>query len=78
MHLYGLNLPDLFLGLWRGTIKCDHHDDQKTWDWMVLTDEVWERHGAAVTDATKYLPGCFDKPPGNPAEKINSGYKAQE
>ncbi|KAG6888033.1 hypothetical protein C0992_009848 [Termitomyces sp. T32_za158] len=27
---------------------------------------------------TPYLPGSFDRPPRNPAEKINSGYKAWE
>lgn len=31
-----------------------------------------------VADATPYLPGSFDRPPRNPAEKINSGYKAWE
>ncbi|KAG2739992.1 hypothetical protein P692DRAFT_20754473, partial [Suillus brevipes Sb2] len=25
-----------------------------------------------------FLPGSFDRPPRNPAEKINSGYKAWE
>ena len=27
---------------------------------------------------TKYLPGSFDRPPRNPAKKMNSGYKAWE
>ncbi|KAJ7458068.1 hypothetical protein FB451DRAFT_1341823 [Mycena latifolia] len=31
-----------------------------------------------VERAIQNLPGCFDKPPRNPAQKINSGYKAQE
>jgi hypothetical protein len=78
MHLYAPNLPDIFISLGRGTMKCDPEDDESTWDWVVLTDKVWERHGTAVANATKYLSGCFDKPPGNPAEKMNSGYKAQE
>lgn len=29
-----------------------------------------------VAAATPYFPGSFDRPPRNPAEKINSGYKA--
>jgi hypothetical protein len=46
---------------------------------VASSDAVWERRGAAVTNTAKYLPGCFDKPPGNPAEKqMNSGYKARE
>ncbi|KAJ7741150.1 hypothetical protein DFH07DRAFT_751153 [Mycena maculata] len=78
MHLHGLNIPDLFLSLWRGTMQCDPEDDKGTWDWMVLIDEVWSKHGEDVARATQYLPGCFDKPPRNPAERMNSGYKAQE
>ncbi|KAJ7305437.1 hypothetical protein DFH08DRAFT_721220 [Mycena albidolilacea] len=78
MHLYALNLPDLLLSLWRGTMPCDPDDDKATWDWAVLTGDRWDQHGAVVESITKYLPGCFDKPPGNPAEKLNSGYKAQE
>jgi hypothetical protein len=31
-----------------------------------------------VADATPYIPGSFDRPPRNPAEKISSGYKAWE
>ncbi|KAE9390159.1 hypothetical protein BT96DRAFT_833830, partial [Gymnopus androsaceus JB14] len=32
----------------------------------------------AVAACTPYIPGSFDHPPRNPAEKINSGYKAWE
>ena len=81
MHLGGLNLPDLFISLWRGTIACDQTlgDDKSTWNWAVLRDDrVWKRHGEQVAAATPYLPGSFDRPPRNPAEKLNSGYKAME
>ncbi|KAI0732456.1 hypothetical protein BC629DRAFT_1302176 [Irpex lacteus] len=81
MHLGGLNLPDLFLSLWRGTITCDRTlgDDKSTWDWAVFRDDVlWKRHGEQVAAATPYLPGSFDRPPRNPAEKLTSGYKAME
>ncbi|KAF7371671.1 hypothetical protein MVEN_00023200 [Mycena venus] len=78
MHLYALNLPDLLISLWRGTMQCDPDDNKSTWDWAVLKGKVWDEHGAAVANAAKYLPGCFNKPPGNPVEKMNSGYKAQE
>ncbi|KAJ7125552.1 hypothetical protein C8R43DRAFT_1135395 [Mycena crocata] len=77
MHLI-INLFELFLGLWRGTLDCDPNDDVKTWAWAVLKDEVWKRHGERVANATPYLPGSFDRPPRNIAEKISSGYKAQE
>jgi hypothetical protein len=78
MHLVALNLPDLLLSLWRGTIDCDKTDDRRTWDWAVLKGHLWKVHGEAVAATTPYLPGSFDRPPRNPAEKINSGYKAWE
>ncbi|KAJ6488573.1 hypothetical protein C8R47DRAFT_484938 [Mycena vitilis] len=78
MHAPCLNLPDLMIPLWRGTFDCDKTDDRATWDWAVLTGDTWKRHGKAVADLTQYIPGSFDRPPRNPAEKINSGYKAWE
>ncbi|KAJ3508503.1 hypothetical protein NLJ89_g5715 [Agrocybe chaxingu] len=78
MHLISLNIPDLLFGLWRGTLECDPQDSKHTWDWVVLTGNTWKSHGQRVADATPYLPGSFDHPPRNPAEKISSGYKAWE
>lgn len=79
MHLAALNIPELKLSLWRGTLPCEAPDDKSTWDWAVFRDtEIWKTHGKAVADATPYLPGSFDRPPRNPAEKISSGYKAVE
>ncbi len=79
MHAGGSTLPDLLISLWRGTIKCDPSDDKRTWEWAVLRDaDTWKTHGALVAGVTPYLPGSFDRPPRNPAEKINSGYKAVE
>ncbi|KAJ7502166.1 hypothetical protein B0H11DRAFT_1712770 [Mycena galericulata] len=77
MHLI-INLFELFLGLWRGTLDCDPADDIDSWGWAVLVADVWKQHGEAVANATPYLPGSFDRPPRNIAEKISSGYKAQE
>ncbi|KAH9855134.1 hypothetical protein C2E23DRAFT_724630 [Lenzites betulinus] len=79
MHLIALNLPDLILSLLRATLPHDAPDDKDTWDWACLRDPaVWKAHGKLVADATQYLPGSFDRPPRNPAEKISSGYKAWE
>ena len=78
MHLPCLNLPELFLGLWRGTLDCDKSDSKEEWPWYVLKGEIWKVHGAKVASATPYIPGSFDRPPRNIAEKINSGYKAWE
>jgi len=78
MHLVSLNIPNLLISLWRGTIDCDKDDDRRTWDWAVLRGDTWTTHGRAVASMTPYLPGSFDRPPRNPAEKINSGYKAWE
>ncbi|KAJ7649592.1 hypothetical protein B0H17DRAFT_958446 [Mycena rosella] len=78
MHLI-LNLFELLMGLWRGTLDCDPLDDRSLWDWTGLKDDViWQKHGARVAAATPYLPNSFDRPPRNPAEAMSSGYKAQE
>jgi hypothetical protein len=78
MHLGSLNIPDLLINLWRGAFECDKKDDKSTWDWAVLQGTVWDKHGKDVAACTPYLPGSFDRPPRNPAEKISSGYKAWE
>lgn len=78
MHLTALNDLDLLLGLWRGTIKCYEPDRKDSWDWKVLVGKVWETHGTTVVMATPYIPSSFGRVPRNPAEKINTGYKAWE
>ncbi|KJA14867.1 hypothetical protein HYPSUDRAFT_149831 [Hypholoma sublateritium FD-334 SS-4] len=78
MHLIKINLGDLLLPLWRGTLRCDPTDNKATWDWAILTGDTWIAHGNYVASTTKYFPSSFHRPPRNPAEKINSGYKATE
>ncbi|KAJ3816786.1 hypothetical protein F5880DRAFT_1626456 [Lentinula raphanica] len=78
MHLFSLNGPDLLIPLWRGKFDCDKTDSRASWEWAVLKDNVWKQHGKTVAACTPYIPGSFDRPPRNPAEKINSGYKAWE
>jgi hypothetical protein len=78
MHIISINLPDLLLGLWRGTIDCDKKDSRELWDWVVLVGDVWKSHGQDVAHCRPYLPRSFNCPPWNPTEKISSGYKAWE
>lgn len=78
MHLISLNLSDLFIGLWHGTIDIDKADDIDDWDWATLKGENWKKHGAVVAKTRSFWPSSFDRTPRNPAEKINSGYKAME
>ena len=59
MHLVSLDLPDLLISLWRGTITGDK-DDRPLWDWAVLKGNVWMQHGQDVTSMRPYLPGSFD------------------
>ncbi|KAJ8580934.1 hypothetical protein M405DRAFT_887586 [Rhizopogon salebrosus TDB-379] len=60
-------------------MKCDATDNKDLWDWAVFRDKgIWVEHGAAVAACAPYLPGSFDRPPRNPAEKINTFYKAWE
>jgi hypothetical protein len=60
MHLISLNLTDLLLGLWRGTIQRDPLDND-VWDWVVLTGNTWKEHGRRVAELRPYLPGSFDR-----------------
>jgi hypothetical protein len=78
MHLIFINLGELLIPLWRGTLKCDITDNLLSWEWATLTGDVWQAHGKVVADATQFFPSSFHRPPRNPAEKISSGYKATE
>jgi hypothetical protein len=78
MHLAGLNILELMINLWQGSIAHTHPDDKSTWDWAVLRGDTWQQHGKDVKSALHYLPTSFDRPPRNIAEKITSGYKAWE
>jgi len=78
MHLIFINLGELLIPLWRGTMKCDVTDSVSSWDWATLTGDAWQAHGKVVADATPFFPSSFHRPPCNPAEKISSGYKATE
>ena len=53
-------------------------DLPSSWPWAILNGKIWETHGRNVAAATLFLPGSFDQPPHNIAEKINSGHKAWE
>ncbi|TFK45677.1 hypothetical protein OE88DRAFT_1715298 [Heliocybe sulcata] len=77
MHLPALNIPDLLIPLWCGTLKCPC-EDKSTWDWAILKGSIWIDHGAAVANTQPYLPTLFRRTPRNHAKKISSGYKAIE
>ncbi|CDO71523.1 hypothetical protein BN946_scf184910.g22 [Trametes cinnabarina] len=83
MHLASLNVLDLYLSLWRGTMD-GNAEDKKTWDFAVFAGkdadgaERWKAHGEEIARTNCFLPGSFDRPPRNIAEKISSGYKAWE
>ncbi|KAJ3885357.1 hypothetical protein GG344DRAFT_91311 [Lentinula edodes] len=78
MHHLGLNFGELLISLWRGKLDCGRTNNKNTWTWATLTGETWEYHGKLVAKAHKFFPSSFHRPPRNPAEKINSGFKATE
>ncbi len=80
MHLFGLNLCQLLIPLWQGTIDHTKEDDPSLWLFAVLQESnTWKAHGATVAAAACYIPVCLEaRVPHNPAEKISSGYKAVE
>jgi hypothetical protein len=79
MHLK-LNIGQLQVSLWRGTIEHSNDDNPSTWPFAVLHNpQIWKTHGAAVAAAHQYILTCVEsQTPRNPAEKISSGYKAIE
>jgi hypothetical protein len=80
MHLFSLNLTQLLVALWRGTIDHAKEDNPTSWPFAVLHDvDIWKQHGAVVAAAGRSIPVCLTtRVPRNPAEKISSGYKAIE
>lgn len=79
MHHTHLNIPDLFLPLLRGKVKKRSASEIDTWDFATLrSDDVWKAHGDFIASCAPHWPGSFDRVPRNPAEKLNSGYKAWE
>ncbi|KAF9019797.1 hypothetical protein BDZ89DRAFT_1116600 [Hymenopellis radicata] len=81
MHRDALNLPQLFISLFRGTIAHSEADPPSQWPWAVLADDdVWQAHGKEVEKwglkLSRFVAGS--RPPRNPAEKMNSGYTAKE
>ncbi|KAL1671013.1 hypothetical protein EV122DRAFT_172760, partial [Schizophyllum commune] len=80
MHLATLNIPDLYISLWRATIECDTRTDSKAaWPFAIFQSAArWKAHGKLVEDAIPFNPGSFDRPARNIAEKLTSGYKSWE
>jgi hypothetical protein len=80
MHLPALNIPDLMLKLWRGTLEHSPGDDPRNWPWAEFLRDLasWRAHGAEIADARSFFPTWFERVPRNPAEKLTSGYKAWE
>jgi hypothetical protein len=61
MHLAMLNILDLLISLWCGTIDCTKPDNRSTWTWAVLSQcEVWQEHGSTIVGALHYLSSLFD------------------
>lgn len=79
MHHTHLNIPDLLLPLWRGKMKKRTAAEVDTWNFATLRNNAaWKRHGEYIASCAPYWPASFDRVPRNPAEKLNSGYKAWE
>ncbi|KIL55131.1 hypothetical protein M378DRAFT_18225 [Amanita muscaria Koide BX008] len=74
MHLASLNIPQHLIEIWRGSVDGLQNGDH---EFVVLKDDAtWQEHGALVASMRCYLPDSFSRPPRNPAEKINTQYKA--
>ncbi len=40
IHIIAINIPDLLISLWHGTIDCDKSDSKSLWDWVVLVGDT--------------------------------------
>ncbi|KAF5336584.1 hypothetical protein D9611_006636 [Ephemerocybe angulata] len=78
MHLFFINLGQLFIPLWQGKLPCEATDSKASWTWARLTGEQWKQHGALVGESHRYFPSMFHRTPRDPAKKINTKYKATE
>lgn len=76
MHLT-INLAELLIPLWRGEIRPDGATIAQC-EHAFLVGDAWQEHGRLVEMTRPYLPGSFNRAPRNPAQKINSGFKAWE
>ena len=60
MHLE-LNIGQLQVSLWHGTIEHSKNDDPSTWPFAVLQNhQIWQAHGAAIAAAHQYIPTCVE------------------
>ncbi|EJD35356.1 hypothetical protein AURDEDRAFT_75349 [Auricularia subglabra TFB-10046 SS5] len=74
-----MNIASGLVDLFRGSFPCAATDSVNDWAWAIFrTAELWQAHGRDVANAASYFPGIYGRVPRNPAEKINSGYKAWE
>jgi hypothetical protein len=79
MHLISINIPQHLIHIWRNTSEAKFPYSTEKPDFIVLDQEhVWRTHGELVASTHRYLPASVDRPPRNPAEKINTQYKACE
>ncbi|KIL54615.1 hypothetical protein M378DRAFT_134374 [Amanita muscaria Koide BX008] len=79
MHLISINIPQHLIHIWRNTSEVRFQYTGEKPDFIVLDNERdWNRHGDLVASTHQYLPASIDRPPRNPAAKINTQYKACE
>jgi hypothetical protein len=68
MRLLCLNIPDLFLSLWRRTLKHSLKDYVRILDWAaVLAGNTWKACGTHTAIIRPFLPTIYEQPPRNPA-----------
>ena len=56
MHLLFLNLGELLIPLWHGTMNCASMDNQTSLAWATLTGDLWEIHKQVVANVTHFFP----------------------
>jgi hypothetical protein len=56
-----INISELFIPMWHGTLRCDPPDNKASWDWATLIGDTWIEHGKFVAAATQVSTTFYDK-----------------
>jgi hypothetical protein len=73
-----INVKDELIPLFTGLFTCHKDGLVNNWAWCqnLMIPENWKVHGKWIGGLWPYYPGWYKQPAWNPAEKINTQWKA--
>jgi hypothetical protein len=75
-----INAQDELIPLFTGSFTCHKDDLVASWAWCqnLMVPKNWKAHGKWIGGLRPYVPGWYEQPARNPAEKGNTQWKAIE